>query len=165
MHRYSEEWYHFLYEQLGDGVSCYRASLLYEGEVEDGDLPGCLCCHANVRLCLLPEEEKLFAREFNETDFILRENPALPGRKMIQCSKLGRCGGRKPYVCRVHPFHFIDGLVLVEESLCRLRAASFVKFHRRAVEKIRAIVYLFGIEREVLGYGQRTENQYSDYER
>lgn len=165
MKRYSIDWYKYLYDKLGDGISCYRPGILYDGEIEDGALPGCLCCHRNVRLCLLPEEEKVFAAEVNETDFLLRENPELPGRKMIVCSKLGHCGGRKPYVCRVHPFHFIDGVVLVEEGLCRLRATTFARFHRRALERIREIVAELDLAREVLGYGRRVGDRHLDYER
>jgi len=165
MKRYSVDWFRSLYKDVGDGIACFRPTWLYEGREEDGKLVGCLCCPKNTMLCLLPDEEKVFEAELNDTDFVLSENPALPGRKIITCSKMGMCGGRKPFVCRTHPFHFMEGTVLVQESQCRLRASTFLSFHGRAIEKLKAIVYQYALQHEVLGYGRREGDKYIDYER
>jgi predicted O-methyltransferase YrrM len=165
LERYSREWFEAVYRELGDGIPCYRPTALYDGKPEDGMLRGCSCCLKNIRLNLLPNEEQMFHDDFNEVDFRLEDNPRLPGRKVIVCSKLGMCNGRKPYVCRTHPVYFVRGLFMIEESLCRLLASTFLTVHHKAVERLRQVIYKFGLEEEVLGYGRRIENGYIDYER
>ena len=164
MERYSREWYTDVYRELGEGIRCYRASGDYDGFKQDGVLEGCRCCRKDTLLCLLPGEEKMFEDVVNQTDFRLQDNQVLPGRKVIICSKLGFCDDRKPYVCRTHPVHIVQDLVLFEEGLCRLLASTFFTLHRTAVERLRTVIYKFGLEREILGYGRRADG-YVDYER
>jgi len=102
-------------------------------------------------LRLLPEEEKMFDDVINESDFRLDENPVLPGRKVVYCSKMGLCGGRKPYVCRTHPVHFRKGMLFFEESGCRLAASTYLVLHREAVERVRGIVQRYGLLTVELG--------------
>jgi hypothetical protein len=128
-------------------------------------LRGCSCCKKNTRLCLLPKEEQMFQDVINDSDFQLQDNPRIRDRKQIICSKMGLCYGRKPYVCRTAPVHFVRGLALVEESLCRLLASTFLVIHQAAVERLRQVVYKYDLQEEVLGYGRRVENGYVDYER
>jgi hypothetical protein len=164
MERYSREWYTEIYRELGDGILCYRPTNDYDGLTPDGVLDGCSCCRKNNLLCLLPGEETMFEDVVNDADFRLEDNRVVPGRKTIICSKMGLCNGRKPYVCRTHPVHFVENLMLFEEGLCRLLASTFMALHRTAVERLRRVVYKFGLEKEILGYGRRVDG-YVDYER
>lgn len=150
--RYSQAWYEDLYEALGDGITCYRPD--QESDYSGGALQGCRCCHANLKLHLLPGEERMFETQLNTGDFQLIEHPTLAGRKTIVCSKLGQCGGRKPFVCRTHPVHFADGLVLFEEGLCRLTAAKYFSLHGEAIERLRAAVLARQLQSVPLGYGR-----------
>ncbi|MHC4262569.1 MAG: hypothetical protein ACYSWX_08620 [Planctomycetota bacterium] len=165
--RFSRAWYERLYEELGDGITCYRPA--GEANYGGGALEVCGCCQPNLELHLLPGEEVALSDTFNATDFQLREHPTLEGRKSILCNKLGQCGGRKPFVCRTHPVHFADGLVLFEEGLCRLRSTSFMARHADFVDKVRATVLEHGLDKVPLGYGrviQRDgERVYADFER
>lgn len=164
--RFSPAWYRDLYQALGDGIRCYRPqdAPAYGG----GCLASCACCPPGARLNLLPGEEVMFADVINDTDFRLQDHPLLEDRKTIVCSKLGHCGGRKPFICRTHPVYYVNGLMLFEESLCRLKASTYITTHETSVENIRAIVYRFGIENTTLGYGRnirvRGEDVHSDYE-
>ncbi|MDX2213853.1 MAG: hypothetical protein SFY66_11260 [Oculatellaceae cyanobacterium bins.114] len=150
--RFTKRWFTELYQELGDGSNCYQPPNVanYDG----GALKACHCCPANVRLHLLPNEEKMFVDVINDWDFRLAENPNIPGRKAIYCNKLGLCGGHKPFVCRTHPVYFSEGSLLVQESLCRLPAYKFFQFHHDQVEHIRRIVLKYGLDKVTLGYGR-----------
>lgn len=150
--RFSKAWYERLYQDLGDGISCFRPDA--ERDYGGGALPACRCCPADLRLHLLPGEERCFEDVVNSHDFQLVDHPNLDGRKTIICSKRGLCGGRKPYVCRTHPLHFAEGLVMFEEGLCRLRATTFLAMHQEQVERVRAVALAQGLDEVPLGYGR-----------
>jgi hypothetical protein len=150
--QFSSAWFAQLYEELGDGTRCYRPEDTpgYGG----GFLKACLCCAPNTKLHLLPHEQHLFSDMINDSDFKLMDHLRFADRKTIVCSKLGLCNGRKPFVCRTAPVYFVNGLMLYEESLCRLNAITYLNVHKESVEHIRSVVYRFQLENSTLGYGR-----------
>jgi hypothetical protein len=164
--KFTRDWFENLYLELGDGVTCYRP--LNEPGYGGGMLKGCYCCKPNTQLHLLPNEERMFEDVINDLDFRAIEHPKLTGRKTIVCSKLGLCNGRKPFVCRTAPVYFVNGLMMFEESLCRLLALDYLSIHKEKIANIRHIIYKLGLENTLLGYGRtvRTENGevHYDYE-
>jgi hypothetical protein len=164
--KFTKAWFENLYRELGDGVTCYRP--LNEPNYGGGMLKGCYCCKPNTQLHLLPNEERMFEDVINDLDFRAIAHPKLTGGKTIVCSKLGLCNGRKPFVCRTAPVYFVSGLMMFEESLCRLLALDYLSIHKDKIANIRNVIYKLGLENTVLGYGRtvRTENGeiHYDYE-
>ncbi|MBD2567394.1 hypothetical protein [Anabaena lutea] len=151
---FTRKWFEQLYSELSDGTPCYRP--LNTPNYDGGVLKGCYCCPANTRLNLLPNEEKMFTDVINDWDFRLTDHEELPGRKTIYCSKMGLCNGNKPFICRTHPVYFSEGAILFVESQCRLPAYKFLQFHHEASEKIRSVVFKYGLEKVILGYAKKS---------
>lgn len=161
LEQFSPAWYRVLYEELGDGVACYRPA--DAPDYGGGMLKSCGCCPPDAELYLLPGEEVLFDDVLNDTDFKLIDHPVLSGRKTVICDKRGLCGGRKPFVCRTHPVHFVTGTLVFQESWCRLKATAFIGWHKEAVDRIRATVYRYGLESVVLGYGRSIKTKFDTW--
>ncbi|MTJ08763.1 MULTISPECIES: hypothetical protein [unclassified Anabaena] len=150
---FTRQWFEQLYSEVGDGNPCYRP--LNTPDYDGGVLKGCTCCSANTQLHLLPNEEKMFVDAINDWDFRLTDNEDLLGRKTIYCSKMGLCNGHKPFICRTHPVYFSEGAILFVEGQCRLTAYKFFQFQHEQIEKIRSIVYKYGLEKVILGYAKK----------
>lgn len=131
--RFTRQWFNKLYREIGDGPSCYRP--LDTPDYDGGVLTGCCCCKPNIRLNLLPNEEKMFADVINDWDFRLADNPDLLGRKTIYCNKKGLCYGRKPFVCQIHPVFFSEDTLLYHEGGVACQFISFSSFIMRQLKE------------------------------
>lgn len=154
--RYSTDWYGLIYADLGSGFlnsGLDSGANSAPGGGREG-AGGCLRCPAGLVLGLLPREEAMFRARINDTDFQLGDNPVVPGRKVITCGKMGRCGGHMPYVCRTSPAQFARGLFYVDETRCETSMTAFLAENGAEVERLRRIAQGYQLHLETLGYAR-----------